>query len=228
MKLTKMARIHISVALLAALILGSGTAYAEPSDKKANRERSALRKMQLMQKQLADEKSQLQNEKTQLEKDKADLTQKVVNLSADSTKIKQTVAAADKKKNALAQEVEAMRKQNAELEETLKDARKKLEELNLNHKETARTLSERETQKKTLESTLAQQAGDISSCESKNLKLYEFNTQILAKYKDKNFLEGLLQAEPLTQIKSVEVENILQEYRDKLDSQKIEQRAGSK
>lgn len=228
MKLTNMVRIHIVIALLAALILSAGSADAESGDKKANRERSALRKMQLMQKQLADEKAQLQNEKTQLEKDKTDLTQKVVNLTADTTKIKQSVAAADKKKNALAQEVEAMSKQNAELEEKLKDARKKLEELNLNHKETTQTLSEREIQKKTLESTLAQQAGEINSCESKNLKLYELNTQILAKYKDKNFLDGLLQAEPITQIKSVEIENILQEYRDKLDSQKIEHRAGSK
>jgi len=211
-------RKKISVVLMAVLLAIGGTAYAATD--KTDRSKNALRKMQLIQQQLA-------SEKAQLEKEKEDLAKRVSDLTNDAEKGKDAVAAESKKKNALARELDVAQKERAKLEESLKDARNKLDELSKMHQETLQALSQRDSQKKSLESTVARQVDTISSCESKNLKLYELNAQILSSYKDKGIVDALLHAEPLTQIKTVEIENLLQEYRDKIDSQKIERHSSS-
>lgn len=207
-----------SVTLIVVLLAMSGMAYAAMD--KPDRSKNALRKMQVIQQKLT-------SEKAQLEKDKDDLTKRVSDLTTDAEKEKNAVAAESKKKNALVRELDVAQKGSAKLEESLKDTRNKLEELTQTYQESLQKLSQRESQKTSLESTVAKQVDTISSCESKNLKLYELNAQILSSYKDKGIVDALLQAEPLTQLKTVEIENLLQEYRDKIDIQKIERHASS-
>ena len=221
---TRMMRTMTSMLMVAVFALGSeSAAYARSG--KEDREKNALRKMQLMQQQLSSEKEQLAQEK-------ADLTKKVDDLVSGANKMKQSATAAENKKNALARALETAQRENARLNETLKDAltdtRKKQDELGLKQKEALQMLSQEESRNKSLESTLAQQKNATKSCESKNLKLYELNQKILASYKNKGFFDTLLQDEPFTQIKSVEIANILQEYQDKLDEQKIEKQATTK
>lgn len=216
-KRVKSMRLALLLLLTAAL-----SASAAPADKKASREREMLRKMQLSQQQLSDEKAQL-------EKDKAELGQKVSTLSGQSGGLRQAAARAEHKAADLQKELEAAHKEGAGLREQLVGEGKKLEELSLKHKETLQTLAATESAKKQVESALGAQTQSTkswearnASCEAKNVKLYELNVELMGQYRNKGLLDALSHAEPFTGINDVERENLLEEYRDRLESQKID------
>jgi hypothetical protein len=61
---------------------------------------------------------------------------------------------------------------------------------------------------------------ELQNCESKNIKLYEAAEEVLNAYEHNTLFDSLLESEPVFQIKSVELESIVQEYEDKLRKQK--------
>ena len=66
-----------------------------------------------------------------------------------------------------------------------------------------------------LSSALAAQTGRADGCEDKNRKLYSVTTDLIDRYKEnRGAWEKFLLSEPFTQLKSVEVENLLDEMRD--------------
>jgi chromosome segregation ATPase len=73
-----------------------------------------------------------------------------------------------------------------------------------------------------LEGKLAEQTRWREDAEAKNLKLYQYNVELMNVYAQKGVMDSLLQREPFTGIKSVEVENILEEYSYKLDGEKVD------
>jgi hypothetical protein len=67
----------------------------------------------------------------------------------------------------------------------------------------------------------------LQSCESKNIKLYEAAEEILTAYDNYGVFNSLLESEPIFQIKSVEMEGIVQEYEDKLRKQQYQAKEAS-
>lgn len=65
---------------------------------------------------------------------------------------------------------------------------------------------------------------ELDSCEDKNIKMYQATREILNNYKGQGLWSRLVQAEPIFQFNSVEVENIIQEYEDKLIEQKYKRK----
>lgn len=68
-------------------------------------------------------------------------------------------------------------------------------------------------------------SSELKACESKNRKMFEGAKEIIAGYEscqNKDFFDALVDAEPVTQIKNVEFEAIIQEYEDKLNKQKYQ------
>ena len=61
---------------------------------------------------------------------------------------------------------------------------------------------------------------ELQNCEGKNIKLYEAAEEVLNAYEHNTLFDSLLESEPIFQIKSVELESIVQEYEDKLRKQK--------
>lgn len=59
--------------------------------------------------------------------------------------------------------------------------------------------------------------GELEDSERKNLDLYRLNVELLEAWHRKGPLTALLQREPVTGIGNVALENVLQEYRHKLD-----------
>jgi chromosome segregation ATPase len=70
---------------------------------------------------------------------------------------------------------------------------------------------------------LQQSTESNASCETKNITLYGYAEDVLQKYKNKGVWASLSQKEPVLGLKEVDVENVVQEYRLKFDSQKIKQ-----
>jgi hypothetical protein len=61
-----------------------------------------------------------------------------------------------------------------------------------------------------------------TSCEAKNLQLFEYSQELLQRYQKKGVWASLSQKDPVFGLKEVSMENVVQEYREKLNSQKIE------
>ena len=89
--------------------------------------------------------------------------------------------------------------------------------LNENFQETTQNLLKVESEKNQLQETIGEQAQLLVSCEDNNAQMVQINRELLARYERKGALDVMLQREPLTQLKRVEIENIAQEYQDKID-----------
>lgn len=57
--------------------------------------------------------------------------------------------------------------------------------------------------------------------EGKNLKLYQTGRELMTRFEQKSYGEILAQKELFTGLKRVEIENLQEEYRNKLDEQKL-------
>jgi len=177
-----------------------------------NPEREAMRKIQLMQKKAMEEKAVL-------EKENGDLAKQVSELTSQSDSLKEEAARASRSKTAVEKELEKLRAENNGLKEKLNVTDSNL--LALQKKSVAdQEISTQE--KKKLETSLTVRAQSLASCEQKNSTLYEMNTELLGKYKKKGFLDALLQNEPFTQIESVKMESVLSDYKEKLETQRID------
>lgn len=200
----------LAVLIFAGLALATPTASAR--DKKDNKEREATRRVQIMQQQFSAEKSAL-------EQDKADLTEKADELSRQAESAKQSVAQLERKRSSLTKELATAQDEVTALQEKLHKSESAHAELLALHKQES---EKNQKQIGLLQAEIAQRGQALGSCEAKNSRLYGLNREILSQYRDKGFLDALAQIDPLTGIKSVQVENTLEEYRDKLDVQRIE------
>ncbi len=208
----------ITLLLLCSVAVGS--VQANP-DKKASREREALRRaqMQLQQTQgqlatLEAEKAKLGSERDQALKESKATQAKVRKLNLSLAEEKQQAAQWLKDLETHKQDLAATQTRLADTEAKLAEAAKTLAQ-------TRQTLAQTEADKRQLEGVKSRQEREIASCESNNLKLYQTGRDLMTRFEQKSCNEILAQKEPLFGLKRVEIENLLEEYRDKLDEQKL-------
>ena len=217
----------LAVCLLGLLSAMAGPAVAQQQDDR--RAREAARRIQIMQQQLTQEKAQLEQDKAKLEKENADKDKQIKQLQA---KLKRTEAGTKQSEAEIKQKAEELDHLKTQLEATsLKfvQAREKSDGLADVYKSSLETIKQRDAEKEILNSRLAEQrevvgrqSRLVQACEEKNLALYGLGNELLGKYRSKGVVEALKQAEPFTQIERVRMENLWQEYRDKLDAQKMD------
>ena len=82
---------------------------------------------------------------------------------------------------------------------------------------TEQNLRQMQSEKNLLQETVVGQAQQLETCESHNVKLLQVNRDLLGQYENKGFFDSLMQREPITGLKGVELENIVQDYQDRLD-----------
>ncbi|MGZ3237796.1 MAG: hypothetical protein ACXU8A_10525, partial [Burkholderiaceae bacterium] len=198
--------VHCMVILMAAAMLPAHAA----DDKKVGKEQA--KRLQQMQRQLEQEKSQ----KSQIEQEKTVLDGQLKDAKGKLSKIQHNADAATKRSAELAKELETAAATKAELEAKIAESEKKLAE-------TTEVLRKAEVANHQLEASLAQRSQTLSACEAKNDGMYKYSMEILGKYESKTCSASLLQKEPFTQLKQVEIENYVENSRDKLDQQKFDQ-----
>jgi len=99
--------------------------------------------------------------------------------------------------------------------------------LSENLQQTVQNLRKTESDRNQLQETVVGQAQQIDSCESKNVDLVLVNRELIDHYEKKGIFDALLQHEPVTQLKRVEIENIAQEYQDRIDQLEFRRKAGT-
>lgn len=79
-------------------------------------------------------------------------------------------------------------------------------------------------EKKALESKVRKEHHKFNRCETGNAKLCLIANELIKKYQKKGIVGALMQKEPFTQLKKVEIEKFMQEYKEKIEELKLERK----
>ena len=201
------------IIIAAGFLLYAQSTNAETSRREAG-DSAAMAKAQMMMRQLAQEKDALQGENAELKKQLDSINRKIESLKQEKTHLDQKLGSS--------QSLISRYKENTELlrDRIIKD-NERMKELVDKFKELIQAFKVVEQEKTQLKTTLEQSRQDLLGCAEKNVKLVQNNKDLIKQYQNKNVWDAMLQAEPVTQLKQVEIENIAQEYQNTIDLLKI-------
>ena len=183
----------------------------------ASREKQFLRRLQIMQQQMNEQNAALRKERD-------DLAAQLAAVQASVAGLKEKSRKASGEALGLQKSLQAQQRDNATLTQQLTEAQQALATLRQEDANTLATLKASEDDNGKLKATGAEQRGQIAECEHKNLLLYQANMELLKKYQNKSAWDALVQKEPFTGIEKVRIDNVLQEYRDRLDAGRVKQK----
>lgn len=180
---------------------------------KRDPDREAVRRVQLQLRQMQDEKAVL-------EQDKAGLSNELEALKKKSGALASSAASANRSKAALEKEAEKLRADQVKLSEENARLKKQLTDSQSAEHDTRNTLQQETSLKQRLEQNLSARSKALEQCESNNATLYRYHVELLNLAQQRGSLGVLLEAEPVLGFKRVDIENLLEQYRDKVDEQK--------
>jgi hypothetical protein len=191
-------RFRAFVLLAALACVGAGAATAQPDDPQA-RLRAALREATVRIRQLEDENATLQAKQAELDRDRLAATQKA--------------SAAEKNLQSLRGQAASSKE---ELERASQASKESLAKWEAAYKEAAATAQARDGDAKRMEAALVALREQNRLAEEKNAKLYQLGQELLDLYDHKSVLDAVGAGEPVTKLKRVEYENVVQQYQDRL------------
>ena len=198
--------------LLSALML-LAVAPAQAANKR-DPNKEALRRMQIQVQQVEDKKAALEQDKAALGKELDTLKKKTGELTSSAARANQGKAKLEKEAEALRQDKAALSEQVAQLKQELGDSQKALHD-------TRQSLQQETGEKQRLAQNLTMQDKAVAICETKNQMLYRYDVELINRAQRRGSLEALLEVEPVLGLKRVQIENLLEEYRDKVDGQRV-------
>ena len=89
------------------------------------------------------------------------------------------------------------------------------------YKEAADSARTRDGDAKRLDALLVQARGRTQACETKNSELYKLGKEVLDLYDRRDFFSVLAANEPITKLKRVQLDSVIQDYEDKLRASEI-------
>jgi chromosome segregation ATPase len=200
------------MAMLAALAaLAAGGAALAADDPKAAREHEMLRRTQEALRQSQAEAGELAQGKTQAE---AKLKSATDELEALRNSAKST-------QGSLRSQLNSSTSAQAELARQLEETRRQLAGVTAKEQESSAALRAREAELARSQSDLKASTTANTSCEAKNLKLYEYAQEMATRYKNKGVWASMSQKEPVFGLGDIQTQTMLQEYHEKLAAQRI-------
>lgn len=200
----------VGAALL--LVALASAALAADSDSKVSREREMLRRAQ-------EALRQSQSDNSDLARAKQDAEQK---LKAASQGVEAARNSSNAAQASLRTQLQSSAAAQAEFTRKLEDANRQLVALTTQNRDTLGQLASRESELKRIQQDLEKSKAAGMSCEAKNLQLFEYSQELLQRYQKKGVWASLSQKDPVFGLRDVSMENVVQEYREKLKSQRIE------
>ena len=210
----------VSIVLVTSL-LASPALAAEKKDK-------AARRAQQMVQQIQQEKAQLQAQLDQELQAKAAMEADLAKAQAENVAIKSKLSAANVKIDGLEVSLKEMTGERlafeAKLMKTqveLQSTKTALNDLEVKYQGTVYDLKVNEQQRANLTATSIQKTKLIDACVAKNNKLYDYGLELVKLYENPTDYKKVVLTEPFSQLKRVQLENILQDYNDKIDEQSL-------
>lgn len=193
------------------LLLGCGVAPAQEA-RRAGSDASARLQQQVQQ--LASERTALQTENARLKEQVAKLEKEAKEFGTEKESLTRRAGAAESK---VSQAEAGKKSTSARLEAT--EAR--LDEIVARYKELAEQLRVVEAERNVLTRQAAADSQGLKLCAQKNVQLAGIANEALDRYEKKGCFGALAQAEPFTGLKRVEVENAVEEYRQRIDNLQV-------
>jgi len=194
----------------------------------ADKKDKSVHRMQQMVQKIQQEKAELQTQMDQEKQARAGLEVEVKKSAGEANALKSNLSAANRKASSLATSLlQANTEKSAvdtKLQQTqalLDSMQKSLSDLTLQYQTAQHDLKVNEQDRTKLTGNLTQKGKVLEVCETKNTKLYGFGLELVKLYDKPSTYQAILRTEPFTQLKRVELENILQDYNDKLDEQRV-------
>ncbi len=202
----------IAVGLVVALAAAFPAAAQDASLE--GRLRDALRSATAQVRSLEDERARLQAQLAEAEREKEVLRQQAA-AAATQDKDKPAKPAVDEE--TLAEYKRRLADQAAALAQ-LNDA---LEKWKAAFNEAANVARAKETERAQLATQVPPLTQRLTACEAKNVALFKVGNEILARYAGIGLGDALGAREPFIGFKRVELQNLVQDYQDKLLDQKV-------
>jgi len=205
-------KISLGMMLTGALLFaGVDTAQAAAKKDPAKQE---LRRMQMALKQAQDEKAALEQEKAGHGQELEALKKKMDEQASAAARAKHAKAALEK-------ESASLRQDKARLTEEVERLKKELAENQSALRDTSQNLRQETSLKQRLEQNLSARGKALDDCHAKNKTIYQYHVELLNRAQSRGSLDVLLEAEPVLGFKRVQIEQLMEVYRDKLDEQKV-------
>ena len=166
--------------------------------------------------QLGAERTRLTAENAKLKKQVKDLEKEVESIKADSES-KNAQAASEI--NSTRQQLAAKTELSDELLSRLKDAKSKFDELVAKFRETISNLHKVENESAQRGQEIVRLNDELKSCATSNVELSRLGIEVLDNYENKGFWDRAGQKEPFTQIKRVQIENLVDDYKYLIEDQ---------
>ena len=221
MKLNSLSASFLVSILLVTSLLTNPALAADKKDK-------AARRAQQMVQQIQQEKAQLQAQLDQELQAKAAMEADLAKAQAENVAIKSKLGAANVKIDGLEVNLKEMTAERlafeAKLMKTqieLQATKTALNELDVKYQGTVYDLKVNEQQRANLTATSIQKTKLIDACVAKNNKLYDYGLDLVKLYENPTEYKKVVLTEPFSQLKRVQLENILQDYNDKIDEQSL-------
>lgn len=185
---------------LLALLGGTTAVTAAP---RAEGGDPALRQVQAQMQKLAAERTALQKENAGLSAKLAEQDKRIQALEAE---VKQRSGELDKAQGA-----------NEQLRARVERDNVRYKDLSERNSQTNVTLRDAQSDIQLLHNAVQEREHWISECQTRNDKLFQANTELLAAYRDKGAWDALKQSDPVTGLGAIAVENAVQEYQFRLE-----------
>jgi chromosome segregation ATPase len=214
----------ISLLMAITLLATLDVEAAEKKDKSARRLQQMGQQLQQAEQEKADLQSQIDVAKkaTAEAEDKAKKSDELAaSLSKKLGVSERKVASAIAEVKTLTTEKITLGDKLQKTEAELESNKKNLAELTEKYQTAQNDLKVGENQRKEQLLTIQQKSSRIDLCEQKNLKLYGFGLELIKTFEKPSEYEVALRTEKFTQLKRVQLENTMQEYRDKLEDSRI-------
>ncbi len=199
----------VTMAGLAIALLLTGPATAEVRRGGGGESAQAQAAVQNLLRQASAERDALAQEKAQLQQ------------ALDAAK--QALGASQQKLAASDEALVKFQAANGELSGYVEQQSGKLQEMAGKFQALVNSLKQSEQQRTALEAQLAEARQALDSTRADNAKLVNIGEELMKQYEQKGVWTSLLQKEPLTQLKRVEIENLMEKYRVEIHRAAVEQ-----
>lgn len=202
---------QLGIAFLVAVI----ACPAAAADRKPDPAREAYRRLQA-------EKKTIEQEKARLAQEKAAADDQVKAVSARAESARRQAATASRRIEALEKDLAAAQSEKDGLATRLSEAEQQLARMAEQQRATDAERLRLDGTRVRLEALVAEHKQLIAVCEDKNSKLYAQGMELAERYRTKTCFDSTLQREPFTGLRRIEIENAIEDSRDKLDEHKLE------
>jgi seryl-tRNA synthetase len=205
-----------------ALLLGAGMTLALAGAAQAadasieNRLRDQLRSTVTQLRELQDQQAMLQAQKSAAEQER-DALKKKVGGGAVSAKATAQAAALRRSLASTREEADALKQTAAEKDAELASLKQQLDQAQA-------ALHAQQSEDEALKATLASTSSTLEACKVKNVELIRLGHEILDRYKKVGIGTVVGAKEPFTGLKRVQLQNIAQDYGDRLYSGRYDPR----